>query len=718
MASEQEIEALIVRMIGDGSDFQNMLVEASSHSEEAARHVEEAANRIEGFGEKLEGFAHKAVSALKATAEFEFLAHAFEAFEGREQTMLRLSAAIDVNGRAVESTTAQYKAFAAETAHSSLSTAEDTLKLLAKAEAYNLTGEAAEKAVKGALAIAAVNETEASATLRLTAALAKGDIEQAMHMARLVPQLRGVTNEQEFLEKAQKLTEVGMKTMELQSKSSEGAVHHLGAAWRGLQKDLGEVVAAGAKPAIEALTSLMQIVRSMPDWLKTSTVAIIAMSAAVTTLGLAIPLVTSAVTAAKASIMVFGASLLANPMTAWVVVVGAAIAAIYALGAVARSQLSAVKDFNMELELSGQLRNKLVSQQTDRTAGVLKGITGFKGSREDKQHLVKDQLALAEKNAQGYERELKRINEEQEKMGTFFTSGSAMGQKWKTMNQEIEQTKSLLDVARNSVTALKAEMEKISDKELLAEIGELSDKLFEQIDTFGMTAEEAERYALKQKGATDQQLEAVDKYIHKLAELKKAEEIESAVDKTIGSLREQIDTFGMSSEEAEVYKLKLMGASDTQIEMAASLERQLSAMNDWQAAMDEGEKVTEDNMSKHEKFQREQEKLNDLLAQGAITAETYARAIVKAADDTTALAHANGVLAGSADAIQKRQDQKDRLSFAPYSEAFKDAGKIDGAAKGSAAAAQRHQESAGLLRDIREAVRKDKPTVKLNPTSF
>lgn len=62
--NEQELERLVVRLIGDGSSFNKMLAQAESASNSAAASVGAAASRIEGISSGLSSFGSSAIGVL------------------------------------------------------------------------------------------------------------------------------------------------------------------------------------------------------------------------------------------------------------------------------------------------------------------------------------------------------------------------------------------------------------------------------------------------------------------------------------------------------------------------------------------------------------------------------------------------------------------------------------------------------------------------------
>lgn len=88
-------------------------------------------------------------------------------------------------------------------------------------------------------------------------------------------------------------------------------------------------------------------------------------------------------------------------------------------------------------------------------------------------------------------------------------------------------------------------------------------------------------------------------------------------------LKEQLATYGKSSAEVEIYKLKQLGASDEQLAAAKKLSDQLKAKS-----------VIESNMTPIEKYKKEIGELRELLSSGAIDKATFDRASQKLGKDS------------------------------------------------------------------------------------
>jgi hypothetical protein len=276
---------LVVRMVGDASSYQKMLAESVESTRHAAQHVEEAAGRIEKLGEGLRRFGELAVQSLEALGAAEFLKGAFEKWEQAEGVLIHLEAAVRANGRAVGPTVDSYKEFAvtmsALTAMSDLS----VLTLLRQAESFGLTGAAAEKAAKDAIALAEVTGHSAEGLMRVTAEVAKGDLKTAMAFRRMIPQLREARDESQFLAKYQTLVNSGLEAASQEAQTAGGQFRQLGNVYGLFLRDIGKVVSEGVEPFVAGLRELARMLNLLPPSAKLSITVTAALAAAAVAAG-------------------------------------------------------------------------------------------------------------------------------------------------------------------------------------------------------------------------------------------------------------------------------------------------------------------------------------------------------------------------------------------------------------------------------------------------
>ena len=181
---------------------------------------------------------------------------------------------------------------------------------------------------------------------------------------------------------------------------------------------------------------------------------------------------------------------------------------------------------------------------------------------------------------------------------------------------------------------------------------------------------------------------------------KRLDALKSRIDSVTKSLREQAATFGMSANQAEIYKLKMAGASEEAIRnakvAAAFIERkekeqealkktaeaQAQAKREAQANTDrliaQATAITQEFLTPVERFNQRIEELARLQKLGAITRDTFNRAIAGAGGDLRealkddekrrrrrGLSGQDFVNAGSLEAKIRAEEQKDLINSQP-----------------------------------------------------
>jgi len=119
--------------------------------------------------------------------------------------------------------------------------------------------------------------------------------------------------------------------------------------------------------------------------------------------------------------------------------------------------------------------------------------------------------------------------------------------------------------------------------------------------------------------------------------IENAENAEKAVRRAVdrigpllAGLVREVETFGASRADILAYDLALLGASDAQIALARSMAEMIAALEDQQRLINEGARLYEQMRTPAEQLSDEINRLNDLLDAGAISWDTYARAMFAA----------------------------------------------------------------------------------------
>jgi hypothetical protein len=122
------------------------------------------------------------------------------------------------------------------------------------------------------------------------------------------------------------------------------------------------------------------------------------------------------------------------------------------------------------------------------------------------------------------------------------------------------------------------------------------------------------------------------------------------ISELIAKMQEQIDTFGMSGNAVEIWKLKNEGASDEMIKKAQELNKKLEGLADDKKLFDFGKSLTESFMTPLEKFEKELAKLREAKDKGFISENIFDKAVAKAQKELDKSGSGSGLkLAGATD---------------------------------------------------------------------
>lgn len=156
-------------------------------------------------------------------------------------------------------------------------------------------------------------------------------------------------------------------------------------------------------------------------------------------------------------------------------------------------------------------------------------------------------------------------------------------------------------------------------------VRDFNQALTDQIAMLGLTAQQAELYKLKIKGATEAEILHTQTLQNQL----KAGQMNVSIDEMIKKLNEQAATFGMTAEAAELYRLKIAGATDEQIKAVKAAQEQLKTLEKNKALKDAGKELTLKYDTKAQKSDLLQKKLElkEMWESGAISTDVYKKAL-------------------------------------------------------------------------------------------
>lgn len=179
--------------------------------------------------------------------------------------------------------------------------------------------------------------------------------------------------------------------------------------------------------------------------------------------------------------------------------------------------------------------------------------------------------------------------------------------------------------------------------------------LHKEVDTFGMTEGQKKAFDLKALGATPAQIAEANKLADTLERLGNAKK---ATD-SIKELQKELSQLGMTEAQKKMADLKLPGVDDATLKKVGELATKLEKMKEGQAIFDE-------TRTPMEKYETQIGKLSDLLNSGAITWDTYGRAVRQAREQ---LEKANETKSpelfksGTAEAQRYAYEQKNAKAF-------------------------------------------------------
>jgi hypothetical protein len=273
------LEPLVVQLLGDGRAYQQMLGDAQRQTQQAAQQVEAAGARMSaGFGLNLRTIAQ----GLAALGLGTLGQQAFSGFAAAEAASLKLNAALQANGRDVQRVRADYDQFAAAIQKVTTTDDDAVIGMLQVAESLGLTDNAAKRAVKNAVALAAAKGGEAESYLRVTTALEQGNTEM---LGRFLPTLKGIEDETQKAAAAQEMLARMFGVAEAEAQSAGGQIRQLGNEFGNLMEEAGAVVAQFLKPLIAGLRDAISWFQALDESTKQTIVVVAGLTAAFVALG-------------------------------------------------------------------------------------------------------------------------------------------------------------------------------------------------------------------------------------------------------------------------------------------------------------------------------------------------------------------------------------------------------------------------------------------------
>lgn len=625
--NEEEIANLVTRLSLDVEDLERGRVQAIALGTAIGTGIKDA----------IEGAAQKAVAFGKQV---------LGAFAQAEEGSIKLDAAIKAGGHNIESTRAKYDAFAEAIQKVTVLDDDAVLSILKTAESYKLSGDAATKATKDAISLAAINDSNAQSMIRMTAAMAKGDTHQAMMFARMIPQLRGIKDEQKFVAEYSRLVAAGFDQAQANAGSFSGIMAQMHNALENLYEDFGKIVADALRPFVKGFQLAIDWMKEFSEASKTIIVAIGGITVAV-----------SALTAAGVVLdFVF------SPV---VLTIGAVVASVTLLTAGLVFMEEQTRVFSDSWKMLLPLFEDVHDLVQELTGKSFRSLTDMLKTVRPFLMLVaigfKEALAVAIKIA--------RMEVEQLKTslgplpGLLSKVSKALGL---AAGPEIQNLGKILDL--QDVNKQFAQRRKPKEEEAMAASGHgeaqknvvslqksvvsLTTSLQEQVATFGMSSRAASIFKLEMQGASEQELAAAHHAAQTLATRERANALTQDIVNQAAALQGETESIRASTqaleqlrgahgntatarkealqiakEQIEVDKLLARGATADEVEILKQKQKANRAAQKNLEQTQEGLDLMEKYKSPMQKFAEEQAHLQELFNTGKIDADTYRKAI-------------------------------------------------------------------------------------------
>lgn len=252
--SEVEVERLVVKLVGDGSDYQKMMQEVVESSKKTADAVEKVTEEVKKQAASLKDFGATLVSLGAAIGVKNVLKGAFDSFKEQEAVQFKLKAAIEANGFAVDETYKRFRAFSTELRNQTGFSIADSTALFQLAQSMGYNVEESERAVKTAVALAAAQGGSAESYIRVAKAIQDGNPAQLRGLRAVA----GIKDGNEKLAKAQELVTRAYEVAKAAANTTEGVMARYTGTMKALTKQFGQMVAEAIVPTVKWLTKVME----------------------------------------------------------------------------------------------------------------------------------------------------------------------------------------------------------------------------------------------------------------------------------------------------------------------------------------------------------------------------------------------------------------------------------------------------------------------------
>lgn len=275
------------------------------------RSLSTAEKRLDAFGRSAQRIGTSLTAAVTAPIAG-LSALAVRAFGEQERAELQLRAALEANGREVDSLFERYTSLASALQDVTVIGDETTIRMFSQAEALGLTGDAAERAVRNAIGLSSALDLNARSALRYTAVLEEGDTTM---LQRYLPALRSIEDESEKVALAQEMLARMFGSATAEAESATGQITQMRNAVGDLLEVVGGIVSESLLPFVNRLQDLAERAQNLDEDVLRLVVQIGSLAAAIGPALIAIGLMASGLS------VVIGALTTAGPVIALVAAV-------------------------------------------------------------------------------------------------------------------------------------------------------------------------------------------------------------------------------------------------------------------------------------------------------------------------------------------------------------------------------------------------------------
>ncbi len=528
-------------------------------------HAKAMKNAMSGTDDLSAGMAKLTAIAIATSAALGLVSSAGNAlakFGAMESIQLRLAAAAEMNGQAVESTMGKYKAFTEEMRANLGVSLQESMSLLQLANSQGIAGDAAIRVARSAKEMSIMTGQSAQAMVYFAIAVEKGEPQMIHHMR----QLRGIVDPVEKMNKALYLqAQAHTQAMEM-AKGYSVSLAKLHTTFTTLSLHIGEFLAGIVKPLINAFNSLDESTKMWVAGILIAITATIAFTAAIIALSGTLKAISLALAAATMSVYRFTVALVTNPIGAAVITIIAVATAVYYLAKAFDNLLPSVRAANAEMAKGARETSETSAEMVSKRSDILERASHIEGP--ERRRTLERARANAQEEVAARKAELDKARKAADiGWGEWFITKPKTIEK---LNADVDNAHTLFNEAEKSAEAFGNAIKKLDLNEVMkGEVRKLQDHVEMQVKTVGLTEGQKEIEKLREQARKDARLpgkstdtSTLEKEIlpiqAKLAfrdAITLQEKFYESTKHTIMGINEQIATFDTAQGPVKAYKV-------------------------------------------------------------------------------------------------------------------------------------------------------------------